>query len=195
MKRILVILLAMALLVPVCSCGEDLNLSEMTTEELTALQFRIRSELNSRQMKYADIMEKALNVLKEGWKAVYAKSSNPDATYKLDIRGARVIVIKDDLDEKAAVLFGQAKYLVEFLFYDDYHSSELSLGSGHNAGYMDHSGINFIVGVDRNKNMMLINNDLFRLYSGRYYDNDFSSIIEEVYDYHGQYNQVIEFPQ
>lgn len=194
MKRILVILLAMALLVPVWSCGEELNLSEMTTEELTALQSRIRSELNSRQVKYADLMDRAMEVLKEGWKSEYAKGSNPDTTYMLDIRGARVIKIRDSLDEKAATLFGQAAYLVEFLFYDDYHSSSLSVSSGHNAGYMDHSGINCFVGADRSGNMMLVKDNPFLLYSRRYYNNDFSSIIEEVYDFHGQYNQVIEFP-
>ena len=43
MKRILVIFVALVLLVPVWSCGEDLILSEMTTEGLTALQSRIRS--------------------------------------------------------------------------------------------------------------------------------------------------------
>ena len=193
MKRLIVLLLGLILLLPACSLGEELDLSEMTPEQLADLQSRIQAELNSRPGDYDVIITQALAVLKDGWKEEFAKYSQPGITYYVDIRGVRVVRIKDNLEGKASEPFGNLKYLVEFLLYDDYFSSGSSLKSGHNVGYLDLSGVNCVVTVDLDDNMALTMTNPLRIYSSRTFNYDYSAIIEEVIDLHDRYNQLIEF--
>ena len=102
------------------------------------------------------------------------------------------IRIKEDLGEQESEIFNGIKYLVEFLLYDDYFSSGSSI-PGHNAGYLDLSGLYCVVTVDYEGGMNLEKNNPLRIYTSRYYVQDYSTIIEDVIDLHESYNQLIEF--
>ncbi len=200
MKRLLILLLGLILLFPACSLGDDPDLSKMTSEELTDLQARIQAELDSRHDDYDEIVTKALSVLKKGWKEEYAKSNKPGMTFYIDIRGVRIVRIRDDLGEKEAKYFEGIKYLVDFLLYDDYiscgtFSANGAVGSGYNVGYLDYSGVKNVVTVDHDGNMVLAQTSPLRMYRAKTYECDFSTIIEEVIDFHEKYNQLMEFPQ
>ena len=112
-------------------------------------------------------------------------------TFILDIRGVRVIKIKDDLDEETASRLQNARYIVDFLFYDDYLSASCSI-SGHNVGCHDLSMQKNDVIIDRDGNMSLTSH-VIEVYRARTYQTDYSPIIESVTDYRDQYNQIIEF--
>ena len=118
MKRALLVLTAVCLMFLCCSCGENADSSVTTPVQ----QVRDREELNSRTGEFEQMIGKALNVLKEGWKEEYKRFAAPGSVYTLDIRGLRIIKIKDRLEEKEEKIFGDIRYLVEFLFYDDYYS-------------------------------------------------------------------------
>ena len=192
MKKLFFLVLILCLSVAASGLCEDLDLSGMTTEQLAELQSRIQDELDNRPADYDVIISEALDVLRDGWEKEYAKTAVPGTTYSIDIRGVRLIQIKDQLDGKEAEIFGGIRYLIEFLMYDDYFSSGTGMAQC-NAGYMMLSGMNSTVVVDRNNQMALQGNNLIRLYTARTYNYDYSLFIEKVVDFHEQYNQVIAF--
>ena len=103
-----------------------------------------------------------------------------------------MIRVKDNLDEKTAGYLKNAKFIIDFLFYDDYRS-EMSNSSGHNVGFHDLTAVNNDVVIDHDGNIFLERN-LIEVYMGRTYEyGDLSHIIESVTDYREQYNQIIEF--
>lgn len=190
-KSIFLMLLAACLLLPAFSSGEDMDLSAMTPGQLRDLQSRIANELVTRPEEYDGLVADAFEVLKAGWQEEYEKYAVPGMTYSLDIRGVRVIRIKDSLEQREAAYFGDVQYVVEFLFYDDYYCCPSGL-AGSNAGYLAYSGFRYSVVVDR-KGQMSLAMDPFRLYSTRTYTFDFSLFIDEVTDYGTKYNRMIEF--
>ena len=195
MKRILILFLGLMLLLTGCAFGEEPDLSGMSLEELLELQSRIRAEMGSRQEDYDALITRALSMLKAAWQEELARYDNPGKAYYVDIRGVRVIRIKEDLPERETEVFGGIKYLIEFLYYDDYMSCPAGFTSGHNVGYLDYSGAfanTFAVDDEGN---MVPKPSLIRSYASRTYEADYSLFIEEVIDFRDQYNQVIEFRQ
>ncbi len=192
MKKLFCMMVVLSLLSGTAALSEGIDLSGMTTEELTELQVRIREEINSRPHDYDKLIEEALEVLKAGWKTCYEEYAVPGQTYALDIRSVRVIRLKEGLGDAERKVFGDTRYVVEFLFYDDYFSNPAGC-SGHQVGYMDYSCQNDCVLVDSQGGMMLTSH-IFSTYRGRTYNIDLSPFVEEVTDYCDQYNQVIEFP-
>ncbi len=191
MKRIVGMMIVVGMLFATNAFCEGIDLSGMSAAELAELQSRIQEEINSRPEDHEVLIAQALEVLKAGWKEEYDKNATSGVTFRLDIRGVRVIRIKDELNETAQKIFGDTKYVIEFLFYDDIYS-DVNGFSGHKVGYYDYSGQMDSVLVDRQNNMTLSSHPI-RNYSGRTYEMDYSSFIEEVTDYRDQYNQIIEF--
>lgn len=197
MKKLFLVLTLLCMLFAFCACsnsgssGGEIDLTKMSDEQLANLQSQVQQEISSRPDDHAVMINQALDVLKARWKEEYDQCGKPGVTFRLDVRGVRVIRMKDNMDEKAAGTFGNIKYLIEFLFYDDYYSDRLGY-SGHNVGYYDYSGAQNSVIVDRDGNMSISSN-LIRIYVGKTYEQDYSGFIESVTDYRDQYNQVIEF--
>ena len=191
MKRFISILILISLLCCSFALGEGIDLSQMTPEQLTELQARVQEEIDSRPEDHTLMIAGALEMLKAGWKEEYDKYGEPGMTFKLDIRGVRVIRLKDDLDEKTAGRLQNAKYIVDFLFYDDLYSDVMGF-SGHKVGYYDYSGQKNNVVMDRDGHVFLAAH-LLETYRSFTYETDYSSIVEEVTDYRDQYNQIIEF--
>jgi len=157
---------------------------------LDELMSGVLSELKD-ETAYAELVDQAINVLAQKWNDIYWEEENPDEEYLLDIRGVRIVCIKDDLAEKQAEFFDGVQYIVEFLLYTDYMSVG-EIASGHNAGYYDNIGMYDNVVVYRDGRMECLSHVLSD-YRSRTYELDYSTFIEQVIDLHEQYNQVIQF--
>ncbi len=192
MKRFVSLMAVLCMLCGAGALGEGIDLSGMTDTELEELQVRIREELNSRPDEHGQMIAEALEVLKAGWKKEYDEHAVPGTACILDIRGVRVVELKKELEEQESKVFGDTRYIVEFLFYDDFRSA-FSGFSGHNAGYTDMSLLNDSVLVDGQNNMTLATG-LIRRYALKAAETDYSSFIEKVTDYRDRYNRMIEFP-
>ena len=192
MRRIWICFIVLCMLCCSCALGEGIDFSALSDEQLAELQSGIREELNSRHGEHHQMITLALNVLRNGWQQEYQKKGMPGTTYYLDIRGVRVIKLKDNLDEKASEVFDNSAYIVEFLLYDDYWSASLGLSySGHNTGYLDLTAQNDSVLVSK-FGFMTLSSQTIKRYMSRTYAGDFSEFVESVTDYHDQYNQIIE---
>ena len=191
MKRFFCFLMILSLFIGTTALGEDIDLSELTPAQLAELQIRIQEEMDSRPEDHALLIAQALEVLKAGWKKTYDQQAKSGITFYLDIRGVRVIKLKDNLNEKAEKVFGSTKYIVDFLFYDDTYSCYSSF-SGHNVGYLDLTAQKSCVLIDKQNNMTLSQNTI-QSYFKMTYESDYSTFIEEVTDYRDQYNQIIAF--
>ena len=138
----------------------------------------------------SSLIDMALVTLRSAWQKEYSNSKwYPAGEYIVDIRGTRLIRIKDQLEEREAKYFGDISCVIEFLLYDDSYSMD---GPGHNAGYHDVSMQNCAVVVYRS-GLMSVKPSPIAQYRARTYINDYSTFIEEVVDYRDQYNQVFTF--
>jgi len=136
--------------------------------------------------EYEEMVEEAINVLAEAWNDIYSHEEfypNPD--YLLDIRNTRIVCIKDMLDEKQAEYFGDVKYIIEFILFDEYIPTGVS-------GYYGYSGMNDNVLVYKDGSMECTSRFL-NGYRSRTFDVDFSTFIDQVIDLREEYNQVIRF--
>ncbi len=137
------------------------------------------------------LIRAALSSLRSAWQKEYSNSKwYPAGEYVVDIRGTRLIRIKDELAEREAKYFGDISCLIEFLMYDDSYGMD---GPGHNAGYHDISMQNYTVVVYRSGLMSSVKMSPIQTYRSRTYISNFSTFIEEVVDYRDQYNQVFTF--
>lgn len=136
------------------------------------------------------LIRAALSSLHSAWQTEFSNPKRyPAGEYVVDIRGTRLIRIKDELAEREAKYFGGISCVIEFLLYDDLLSMD---GPGHNAGYRDVSLQNCSVVVYRS-GLMSVKTSPISQYRTRTYVSDFSTFIEEVVDYRDQYNQVFTF--
>ena len=165
-------------------------LDELMSGVLSELE-EDKSNLSGDETAYAELVDQAIDVLAQKWNDIYWEEENPDKEYLLDIRGVRIVCIKDDLAEKPAEFFDGVQYIVEFLLYTDYMSVG-EIASGHNAGYYDNIGMYDNVVVYRDGRMECLSHVLSD-YRSRTYELDYSTFIEQVIDLHEQYNQVIQF--
>ena len=137
------------------------------------------------------LIRAALRTLESAWRKEYNTANHYSAgEHLVDIRGTRLIRIKDSLEEREEKYFGDISCVIEFLMYDDYYGMD---GSGHNVGYYDVSQQLCYVVVHRNGIYEAVKMSPFRLYSSRTYIQDFSSFVEEVIDYRDLFNQVFTF--
>lgn len=195
MKRLIVLFILICVLFSTYALSEEIDLSQMTPEELAELQSRIQAEIDSRPEDYTLLVTQALGVLKSYWEEEYGRCSSPGVTYLLDIRGVRIIKLKKDLAERESNLFGDVEYIIEFLYYNDYYSSSIFGNSGHNVGYLDiFTPTSEAVMVHYDGSMKLQVHPI-QMYMSRYKELDYSLFIEEVVDLRDQYNQIIQFPQ
>ena len=165
-------------------------LDELMSGVLSELE-EDKSNLSGDETAYAELVDQAIDVLAQKWNDIYWEEENPDKEYLLDIRGVRIVCIKDDLAEKPAEFFDGVQYIVEFLLYTDYMSVG-EIAGGHNAGYYDNIGMYDNVVVYRDGRMECLSHVLSD-YRSRTYELDYSTFIEQVIDLHEQYNQVIQF--
>lgn len=136
------------------------------------------------------LIRAALSSLRSAWQTEFSNPKRyPAGEYVVDIRGTRLIRIKDELAEREEKYFGGISCVIEFLLYDDLLSMD---GPGHNAGYRDVSLQNCAVVVYRS-GLMSVKTSPISQYRTRTYVSDFSTFIEEVVDYRDQYNQVFTF--
>ncbi len=194
MKKLLGIMIVLCLLIGTCALSEGADFSTEKAAGSSSLQSFIIRDKDKQSHEYDQMVEQALEVLIAGWKAEYDQCAAPGVSYYLDIRGVRVIEMKEGLvpgPDNYYSIFQNARYIVEFLFLDDYLSDYEKI-SGHNVGYLDYSGMNNCVLVDQQNNMTLARRVL-DIYRGRTYNGDYSSIVEKVTDCGDRFNQVIEF--
>lgn len=135
------------------------------------------------------LVDAAVEVLAEKYNSYYWSARESDEEYRLDIRSTRVFCIKDKpgevQEENAASVqeefFGDIQYVVEFLAYSDSKPSNIYSFSVTECVILYDNGT------------MEWGNDCFRIYRNRTFSSDFSTIIEQVIDFHEEYNQVICF--
>ena len=146
---------------------------------------------------YDDLMARATEALKAHWTQRYAESRQKriETSGLLDIRASRLIVIKEELSERAAgmleKLLGRAdvRYLVLFWGYvdefgggDDYYD-EINATAGGNCAAFFRDGS---VKITRN---------VLELYRTRTYEPDFGGIIREVVDLGDHYSFSCTLPE
>ena len=156
-----------------------------------ALPADMDDNAEEQQSEYTEMVNEAIKVLADTWNDEYWNEDYPEKEYILDIRSTRIICIREDLTEEQAEILNGAKYIVEFLLYDDY----LSFGeipSGQGMGYYTQSGVNNNVVVLADGSMVCMSKVIDK-YRARFFESDFRPIIEQVIDLHEQFNQVIHF--
>lgn len=146
---------------------------------------------------YDALMARATEALKAHWTQRFAESQRKGIKTSglLDIRNARLIVMKDELPEKAANALekllgrGDAQYFVLFLGYvdeygggDDYFD-EINATAGGNCAVFFRDGS---VKITRN---------VLELYRARTYETDFKGIIREIVDLGDHYNFSCTLPE
>ena len=138
------------------------------------------------------IARDAVDFLIDEWDEIYRSyfSENGDS-YRLRICDTRVVRLKEDMPERQAEYFGDIRYIVEFLLYDDLVYARSGAPSGSTVGYYTYSGLYNKVSVAEDGSMRLY--DAIGNYRGKYYDIDCRPIIDEVTDFGEQFNQEIVY--
>ncbi|MBE5731747.1 MAG: hypothetical protein E7353_01820 [Clostridiales bacterium] len=162
MKKIFAVLLVLMLLVCGCSTSEN-NKSE-----------------------YDDIVNPAVEAIKEKWEDHYLNEYHGDTTpsNKLIIKNTRIVKIKEDLDDNQTLkeLFENVKYVVEFVIYSDYYGTD--------SKYLTYeSKYCSVVIYNDNTTVVEIRNPI-ESYCIRVYDFSFP-MVDEVIDLNSDYNQTI----
>jgi len=141
--------------------------------------------------QYTEMVNEAIEVLADRWNDEYWTEDYPEREYILDIRSTRIIRIRENLTEEQNEILNGAKYIIDFLLYDDYLNYG-DIPSGQGIGYYTQSGVNNNVVVLADGSMVCMSKVL-DMYRARFFEIDFRPIIEQVIDLHEQYNQVIRF--
>lgn len=117
----------------------------------------------------------AIEKLKAKWSEVYKKNNVKDQY--LEIKNTRVITIKENDND----YFKDIDKIVDFLLYDNYFGMKPSL--------YRYSGTDLQVIFYRDGHSA-VSNDYFKLAFGKNYDNDFSDVVEDIYDLGAAYNKI-----
>ena len=145
--------------------------------------------------EYDEMVLPAIEALKGEWRRIYGEMVDggmcgPDFTGYLEIKNTRVIRIRKvpygsrgsaGETNHATETFGDIDYLVDFVIYSDYFGS---------TPYYEYVGLSDCVAVLRNGTIEVRQKNPLLLYRSRYYESDFSGIIEEIIDLNGAYNAV-----
>ena len=110
--------------------------------------------------------------MKKYWKNEYKDLDDTDGYF--EIKNTRVITIK----ENEIKMFQDVAYVIEYELFTDYMRS---------APYYENCGIYNNVVVYKNGTMD-ITSGFIRNYRAITYQTDYSNFIEEIIDYHDQYN-------
>ncbi|MBR3403561.1 MAG: hypothetical protein IKG67_15120 [Parasporobacterium sp.] len=141
--------------------------------------------------EYTEMVNEAIRVLADRWNDEYWTEDYPEREYILDIRSTRIICIRENLTEEQDEILNGAKYIIDFLLYDDYLNYG-DIPSGQGIGYYTQSGVNNNVVVLADGSMVCMSKVL-DMYRARFFEIDFRPIIEQVIDLHEQFNQVVHF--
>jgi len=124
--------------------------------------------------KNEEMIEEAIELLAEHWDEIYVEDDLGDGYF--EIKNTRVIHIKENDIEQ----FKNAKYIIEFDLYTDYMGT---------APYYSNVGMYSNVVVN-NDGSMEVATRVIDVYRSITFDTDYSDFIEEIIDYHGEYNCV-----
>ena len=156
-----------------------------------ASQTVIDDNAEEQQAEYIEMVNEAISVLADTWNDAYWNEDYPEKEYIIDIRSTRIICIREDLTEEQIESLQGARYIIEFLLYDDYLSyGEIPGGQG--IGYYTQSGVNNNVVVLADGSMVCLAKVIDH-YRARTFELDLRTVIEQVIDLHEQFNQVIHF--
>ena len=163
----------------------------MVPSAVSASSTDTENNAGEQQSEYTEMVNAAIKVLADTWNDEYWNEDYPERDYILDIRSTRIICIKDNLTEEQKEILAGAKYIIEFLLYDDYlNYGEIPSGQG--IGYYTQSGVNNNVVVLEDGSMICMSKVIDK-YRSRFFEADYRPIIEQVIDLHEQFNQVITF--
>jgi len=127
----------------------------------------------------------AINVLEEHWDKVYEQ--NDIENKYLEIINTRIINIKSNINSEEVYgkedIFNNIDYIVEFELISNYYNTE---------PYFCNAYVNNWVVVYKDGTSEVSRN-LFNIYRATTYSTDFSPIIESIEDFHGDYDQALEF--
>ena len=187
MKRTINLLICLLMVVLILLSGV-ISISAEESAEQPRIVFGEYPEGESDPAFLSALVQKAQEVLADYYKGYYWDDDNPDTENTLDIRNTRVICVKEDLDEvqeeyissAQEEVFGDVRYVVEFLEYMDMPGSTISLPGTDSVVVYDDGTMRYIYSI-------------FRTYASRVFSYDFSTIIDQVIDLHEEYNQVIRF--
>ena len=158
MKKSIAIIVVIIAILSFTACGKQDMESAGTNKEVSKLH---------------EIITEATAQLMEYWKQSY-KETDVETDGYFEIKNTRVITIKENEIE----LFKDVAYIIEYELYTDYMGS---------APYYANCGVNNNVVVYKNGTMDIVSN-LIRTYRNKTYQTDYSSFIESIDDYNGQYN-------
>lgn len=133
----------------------------------------------------------SIDLMKAAWKDEYAKDPMPNAGI-LDLRECRLIIFRDELDEKTASVFDtllgrhDIRYLVEFMGYADYYG-----GGDTYYDEISRTGGSSCVVIYKTGEAQAYRG-LLDYYRTRTYQSDFSAIIAEVVDFYDTYSGVYD---
>lgn len=177
-RRFFAFLLALSMLTLSSACfAESLTLDELLSQ---------RAELDKAiaKVEEEEIVSKAIETLVAFWKnEIYSGNANYSKNGYLEIKWARVVYIRDEIDITGSDLFQNMNCYVEFFLLSDYFGT---------APYYCHCGINECVAFMKDGSFEVVKNDPINVYRSRYYAIDFEPIIESISDRGSDFNQVFE---
>lgn len=137
------------------------------------------SSPNSGNKEYDEIMNKSINVLKEGWEDIYTQLTIENRENKIRIANSRIIELNDTHEISE---FQNVKSIIEFIVYSDYYGTQ--------GKYCINAGIYDTVLVYEDGTMEFQTQSIIKQYINRYYDYSFS-FISNVVELGSSYNQTI----
>lgn len=124
--------------------------------------------------EHHEMICEAIELLKDYWLDSYLDNEHIE-DYYFEIKNTRVCgILENDVQE-----FSDVSYVIEFTLFTNYYCTA--------PYYMVTPFFNDCVIVHRNGTMEVSRNP-FQLYRSRTFDNDFSSFLDEIWDYQGAYN-------
>ena len=202
MKKLLAALLALTMLLCVGAAGEtnasdaalslidrlrqaiqtrdDATMDEVMQAVEAWWAMNPEAERDDDVTEYVSAALSARDALLREWRGEYAQEMYEGHSGYLEIRSTRVFRIAEEpvshadqrQDEIAQQVFGDVKYVVEFVLFSDYQATEPYYFW---AGLKDHVTVSPYGGTTVTQNP-------FNLYRGRTYMGDFTGIIEDTVD-------------
>ncbi len=178
-KMMITGIFAMLLLCMMCMVPGYALDSDMTLDELLAQKAQIEQAIA--QVQEDEIVEKAVQVLKDYWKKeAYGRGYDGKAGY-LEIKWTRVVYIKDEIEADKTEQFDKMSCYVEFFLLSDYFGT---------APYYCHAGVAEWVAFNKDGSFEVLDRDPISMYRVRTYQTDFSSIIDRISDRGSDFNDV-----
>ena len=145
--------------------------------------------------EYDELVLPAVELILDAWREIYRDPERAEVyaghSGYLEIKNTRVIRIQDEPrsarnetgePDRATDFFGDIAYIVEFIIYSDYYSSE---------PYYIYTETCSCILVHRDGQYELFKwRTPLELYSSRVFEYNYSRIIEEIVDLNGAYNAV-----